>query len=122
MTAPSALRSTTKGKSVPEEDGEYEAYMTYLYERDIAPVLSRSHPGWHALEWYGKYGYRLDRLTEAHATVRLVVASSDPYETFRPKALGSVIRDTSLGVRATLAMLSDLGFAETLDSEYLVLV
>lgn len=103
---------------VPEDDGGYEAYAKYLYDRDIAPSVSRHRPGRHPMGRYEEFEYPLSRLARADATLRLVVATPDVYGTFRVQALESVIRDTSMGVEANSRMLNELGFAETLDSEY----
>jgi hypothetical protein len=100
------------------DDGGYEAYVKYLYDRDIGPAVSRHRPGRHPMEWYDEYEHPLDRLARADAILRLIEATSDPYDIFRPQALARVIQDTATGVRANSEMLADLGFAETLDSEY----
>jgi hypothetical protein len=107
-----------EGDPMPEDDGGYEAYVKYLYDRDVAPAVSRHRPNRHPMKRYDEYEYPLDRLARADATVRLINATSDPYDTFRPGAMARVIRDTSMGVRANSEMLSDLGFAETLHSEF----
>ena len=104
---------------MPEDDGGYEAYAKYLYERDVVPVLSRHRPNRrHPMEWYEEFEYPLSRLARADATVRLITSTPDVYDTFRPQALGRVIRDTSTGLEANSRMLNDLGFAETIDAEY----
>jgi len=105
---------------MPEDDGGYEAYAKYLYERDIAPVVATHRPNSkrHPLEWYDEFEYPLSRLSRSEGTLRLIAVTPDVYETFRPQALEGVIRDASMGVGANNRMLSELGFAETLDSEY----
>lgn len=108
--------------AMPGHDDDYEAYVKYLYERDVAPHLFRGRlRRHHPFEWYEEFEYPLERLAQANASLRLLSITSDEYETFRPKALAGVIRDASLGVGTNARALQDLGFAETIDSEYLTL-
>jgi len=107
---------------MPEDDGGYEAYVKYLYETYVEPVASRHRSiKRHRLDWDDEFGYPLSILARADAMLRLITATPDVYETFRPRALETVIRETSSGVSANSRMLSELGFAEVLDSEYPIL-
>jgi hypothetical protein len=107
---------------MPEDDGGYEASVRYLYERDIAPRVSGYRPRRrHPLEWGEEFEYPLSRVAEADLTLRLIAATPDVYATFRPHALERVIRDASTGIGANTRMLRELGFAETIDSEFAML-
>jgi hypothetical protein len=101
----------------PDDDGGYEAYAKYLYDRDIAPAVTR-HAGRYKMERHHELEYPLSLLAQADAILRLVVATPDVYDVFRVQALEGVIRQTRWAVEANSRMLDELGFAATLDSEY----
>jgi hypothetical protein len=104
---------------MPGDDSEYEAYLKYLYDRDVAPAISRLKsqeisPGW----WDYGFTYPLARLAKADAMLRLIAANPDVYSTFRAQALAGLIEDAAMGVESNSRILSLLGIADTLDSEY----
>jgi hypothetical protein len=102
------------------EDSQYEAYFKYLYDRDVTPGISRSRMAGLSFMsgWNQELEYRLSRLAETDATLRLIAATPDVYHTFRAEALARLIQETARGVEMNSGDLSELGVMDTLDSEY----
>lgn len=103
---------------MPEEDTEFEAYLRYVYERDVAPGVQR-----HRLtrrprfEFDYEFEYPLNRLARANSVLRLLEGTPDIYEVIRPAALTQTLRDVSDGARAHSSLADELGFSEVLDSD-----
>jgi hypothetical protein len=103
---------------MPEDNSEYEAYLKYLYDRDVAPAVSQFRMRDHPMEMELTFTYPLGRLAEADAMLRLIAVTPDVYRTFHAQALARLIRETAGGVEQNSRVLSRLGVADILDSEY----
>jgi len=103
---------------MPDDSG-YEAYVRYLYDNDIAPVVSRYRAtGRRHMEWDFEFEYPLAQLSRANAMLRAMAQTPNIYDTFRAQALEKLLRDTAQGVRANSSVLGDLGIADVIDREY----
>jgi hypothetical protein len=105
---------------MPADNSGYEAYVKYLYDRDIA----RSVAEFRDMEFAPmgpEYAYiirSLGQLAEADAMLRLTAAIPDIYRTFRAEALARLIREAATGVDVNIGVLNQLGITDVLDSEY----
>jgi hypothetical protein len=103
---------------VPEDDGEYEGYVKYLYERNITPSASRR--GRHPFHFEEEFAYPIDQLGRADTILRFI-STSDPYELVKPPVLVHTLDRARHGIEVNLRVLNDLGFGAVLDSDYLTL-
>lgn len=104
---------------MPGDDGEYEGYVKYLYERNITPSASgrRRHP----FHFEEEFAYPISELGRADTILRFISATSDPYEIVKPLVLVQTLGRTRDGIESNLRVLNDLGFGAVLDSDYLTL-
>ena len=65
-----------EGDRVSGDDGEYEGYVKYLYERNITPSASgrRRHP----FQFEEEFAYPISELGRADTILRFVSTTSDP--------------------------------------------
>ena len=98
---------------MPEDDTQFEEYLRYLYERDIAPAVQRylltRRP---RFEFGYEVEYPLNRLARANAVLRLADGTPDLYDIVRPAALTQTLRDVSQGAQTHSSMANELGFGE----------
>ena len=109
---------------MPAEDTDFEAYLRFLYERDIAPAVQRYRLELRPRPFdsdYENFEYPLSRLARANSVLRLANNSPDLYETFRPSAITQTLQDASAGAGMHSEMANRLGFAELLDSDFLTI-
>jgi hypothetical protein len=104
---------------MPEDESGYEAYVKYLYDRDVVPAASQHEK--HHFHREEEFDYPLGQLARASATLKLVTAAPDLYRTFRAEALSDLLRQVAWGVERNDRVLDRLGFTDILDSEYLIL-
>jgi hypothetical protein len=100
-------------------DRRFEAYLQDLYARGIAAGVHKARydrPFVERLE--REFVLALDGLAKARDTLRLIDLKGDPYETFKARAIASMLGDIASGVRKQSDMLEHLGFGRVLDSDF----
>jgi O6-methylguanine-DNA--protein-cysteine methyltransferase len=102
-------------------EDEYEGYLRYIYDRDIAAAVERYWASLTPFEWSEEFAYPLNGLARADSLLRLAGSLPDIYDTFRPAALTQVLRYTSNGAQYTSQMADQLGFSQALDSDFVTI-
>jgi hypothetical protein len=105
---------------VPDDDFDFdfEAYLRYLHERNIAPAVQRYRPSRHGPFEHEEFEYPLWHLARANSVLRLTEGVRDIYEIVRPAILTQTLRDISAGAEANASLADELGFSEVLDSDF----
>lgn len=81
------------------DDEEFDRYLAYLWERDIAPLVRGYHPhGRRHMEWDYEFEYPLSKLAEADRMLGVVGVVGDPYDIFKAEALALTLRKVREGV------------------------
>lgn len=107
---------------MPDDDIDFEAYLRYLYQRDIAPAVQRY---WQrrnsAFEYFDEFEDPLRGLAKANSVLRLNEGTDDIYSIIRPEALTRTLLNIREGLKANESKADELGFSELIDSNFLVI-